>query len=438
MQSVRCFIALLFAVISIPFAGAIDPAGQDVPAREVAINRIRAGIAHLNEHYWSPTLNIWIDGADSNLRGYYEGRKNPPWWPSANAVEMLIDFMNAAGTSEYDTSIEALYDLRKDHRAVAARVVGELKKRQQWSDADEAEWQRREEKAASREVSATGYYSDFQNEYLDDSAWWGVTWLKMHDRHPEAKYLATARTIHAHMARNWKPEKGGGIMWCEDEDKQRPNAITNSLFLLLSARLYEKTGEPEFLSWAEKTLALFHGVALYDGIGVVDAPGHHGDYWSYNQGAFIGGLTALYRATGKEDYLEEAAHVADTVLKRSGLISTDGVIVEKIGTRGDASLFKGVFARYLAQLDQVLRSGNVHLETAKEIDRVLRATESAISANGMQPDGLYPAGWDRGTKDTKTSFNTQVSAVAALVATLTVQDPRGDAKAQPSRGSPAP
>ena len=406
MQIFRSLLAIIF------LSGSVRAADEENLAR------IRSGIARLNELYWSPTLNIWLDRPGDDLRAFYDGRRNPPWWPSANAVEMLLDFMATTGTSEYEASIEALYDLRKDHRALTERVVAELKKRGQWSEADEREFQLREQKSAGRKASPTDYYSDFQNEYLDDSGWWALTWLKMYDRTRAAKYLATAWTIHAHMAKNWQSDKGGGIMWCEDEDKQRPNAITNNLFIILSARLYERTKEPEFLSWAEKTLAWFRETALYDGVAVVDAPGHSGDYWSYNQGTFIGGLTALYLATGRQEFLDEAANVTGTVLRQSGLMQPDGVLIEKMGTDGDASLFKGVFARYLAQLRDVLTARKLLLGTAKEIDRCLRASAAAILENGTGPDGHYPAEWHKNPRDTKTNFNTQVSVLTALVAVL--------------------
>lgn len=71
------------------------------------------------------------------------------------------------------------------------------------------------------------YYTDFQNEYLDDSGWWAVAWLKFYERTHDAKYLATAKNIHAHMAKNWRPDKGGGVLWCEDEDKQQINDAPN-------------------------------------------------------------------------------------------------------------------------------------------------------------------------------------------------------------------
>ena len=387
------------------------------PLPQDAIQRIRAGIARLNEVYWSPTLKIWLDRPGDDLRANYEGRCNPPWWPSANAVEMLIDFMTATGTSDYDAPIRSLYELQKDHRRQRALVVAELKRRDQWSDSDEQARRRDSQKPLEAKPSA-GYYSNFQNEYLDDSGWWAITWLKMYDRAHETKYLTTARVIHAHMAKNWKPEKGGGVLWCEDEDKQRPNAITNSLFLILSARLYVRTREQPYLGWAEKTLGWFRANALYDGVGVVDAPGHRGDYWSYNQGAFIGGLTALYQATTQQEYLDEAVKVANTVLHRTGLTLPSGVLIEKLGTNGDACLFKGVLVRYLAQLRDVLRNAKRHPDAVLEIERSIRASVDSMLEHGIGADGLFSAEWHEGAKDRRTNFNTQVSSLTALTASL--------------------
>ena len=97
-------LSLIFAIIFLS-ANARAADGENVA-------RIRSGIARLNELYWSPTLNIWLDRPGDDLRAFYDGRRNPPWWPSANAVEMLLDFMTVSGTAEYEASLEALYDLR--------------------------------------------------------------------------------------------------------------------------------------------------------------------------------------------------------------------------------------------------------------------------------------------------------------------------------------
>ncbi len=401
-------------------------------SRESVTNAIRAGIARLTEVYWSPILGIWLDRPGDDLRGVYERRRNPPWWPSANAVEMLIDFMAATGSSEYDATIATLYELQKDHAKRRGRLVAELKKRGQWNDADEATWQGALQKSAAEPPPPGGYYSDFQNEYLDDSGWWAITWLKMYDRTHAAKYLVTAKTIHAHMAKNWKPERGGGIVWSEDADKQRPNAIANELFLILSARLYERTHEAAFLESAEKTLQWFHDNGLFDGTAVVDAPQHRGDYWSYNQGAFIGALTALYRATEKAEYLDEAVKVTDGVLHRSGLVRPDGVLFEKIGTGGDATLFKGICVRYLAQFRGLLRERSLHPEVSRAIDDCIRSSAEALLQHGLGDDGLFVAEWHENAGNRRTNFNTQVSALAALIGFL----PQTDAAlgAAPRRG----
>ena len=386
--------------------------------REELTAQIRSGVKSLNALYLSRTLGIWLDRPGDDLRAHLEGRLNPPWWPSANAVEVLLDFMDATGTADYDQLIETLYALQKDHPGRRARLVAELKQRGQWADRDEEREQRRSREGAVPPRRKVGYYSDFQNEYLDDSGWWGITWLKMYDRTGAENYLATAKTIHGHMARNWNPEKGGGVLWSEDENKQVPNAITNNLFLLLSARLYRRTGEQSYLEWAERTLAWIRANALYDGVAVVDGPGHKGDYWSYNQGTFIGGLTSLYLATGRQEHLDEAAKVAESVLQRSGLVLRNGVLVEKLGTKGDASLFKGVFIRYLAQLHDLLRAQKRHSRIADEIERCIRNSVNSMLQHARAPEGVFTVEWHEGAKDRGTGFNAQVSALAALVALL--------------------
>ncbi len=396
-----------------------------IPTREQLIERIAEGIGTLNRTYWSPTLGIWLDRAGDDLRAHYEGRRNPPWWSSANAVEVLIDFMNATGRSDFDAALDTLYELNKDPRIKAPRIIAELKRRNQWSDADQEKADAKAASAKPADPQAAAAYTDFRNEYLDDSGWWGIAWLKMHDRTRAPKYLATARAIHAHMAAGWRPDKDGGIVWCQDEDKLKPNAITNSLFVILSARLYERTREPAYLQWAQRTLAWQREKALYDGTGIVDVPGHRDDHWTYNQGAFIGGLTALHQATGDPAYLDEAATVADSVLTRAGLTTADGVLVEKLGVNGwDPGLFKGACVRYLGQLRDVLTARRMHPGTVQQIDRCLQASATSLIRIGPGPDGQYPIEWHDGAKDTTTrNFNTQTSALSLFVALLSATRP---------------
>jgi predicted alpha-1,6-mannanase (GH76 family) len=411
--------SLLLPILASFAIGAEDTTPGSL-SKAATIRQFTTGFDLLNKIYWSPALNIWLDRPGDDLRAHYEGRRNPPWWSSANAIEVMIDFMNVTDRTDYDASIKAIYDIHRDHRNKVAPMVAELKRRGQWSEKDEERLQRRLKKEAETPRPANEHYVDFRNEYLDDSGWWGITWLKMYHRTKDSKYLDTARAIHAHMAKNWRPDKGGGVVWCEDADKQKANAITNSLFLILSARLHATTKDVSYLNWAEKTLGWFREKKLYDGIAVVDAPDHERDYWTYNQGTYIGALVAMSDATGEPAYLDEAAHVANTVLTKSGVVLPSGIIVEKLGTSGwDVGMFKGVFIRYLGQLRDTLNASRRHTETAQQIDRVIQSSATSLLEHGIGDDGCYTAAWEEAGKDRSTTFNTQTSGLAALTATLT-------------------
>ncbi|MEO8351389.1 MAG: glycoside hydrolase family 76 protein [Chthoniobacteraceae bacterium] len=419
-MTLRCppaFLVLHLAMILPGWSQAVAPRPNDA----ATIARIRSGFATLNQLYWSPTLRIWLDREGDDVRGHFDGRRNPPWWSSANAVETMIDFMDATGTNDFDETIDQLYERHRDYRRTFAPMVEELKRRKQWSEADEANWQKRKiELAQPRPTpSENEHYVEFRNEYLDDSGWWGIAWLKMHVRTGESKYLETARAIHAHMARNWRPENGGGVMWAEDADKQTPNAITNCLFLVLSARLHQRTREQSYLDWAERSLAWIRAQRLFDGKGVVDAPKHEGDYWSYNQGTYLGGLTAMFQATSDQAYLTEAASAAEAMLERSGLVREDQVISEKLGTSGwDPGLFKGVFARYLGHLRDVLNAQKLRPKIATRIDDVLHRSAASMVEHSVAGNGEFTISWHSGAKDQTHNFNTQTAGLALLVSTL--------------------
>lgn len=415
--------SLLFRVVpllsSAPFWAAARAFGQETAAPDLSPDavkrRIADGIELLNKIYRSPALGIWLDRPGDDMRAYYEGRMNPPWWSCANAVELLTDFMDAGGPEKYEAELEELYDRFVDNRDQAPAAVEELKRRGQWTEEDEARARRRglRRRRATREG-----YRDFNNEYLDDSGWWGIAWLKLHVRTGKVKYLTTAKAVQSHMAAHRREDLGGGVVWNLEHERPVANAITNSLFLILSARLYKVTGEPDYLKAAEGARRWFQEQKLFDGSGVVDAPRHRGDYWTYNQGAHIGGLAALHEATDKAEYLDEAVTVAEAVLDRAGLFR-DGVLFEKLGVNGwDPGLFKGICARYLGQLRDLLTKRKIRPDLAKKLDDRLRASAAAMIQNSVGPDGQYGIHWEGGKDGQIWNFNTHLSGLIALTALL--------------------
>ena len=377
----------------------------------VAVKRVTEGIAMLDKIYFSPTLHIWLDRPRDDLRAHWEGRINPPWWSAANAVEMLADFMNQTKSNSYDKQLAAMHELHRDAVKRWPLVKQELVRRQQWKPEDDATLRNRMQRGS--------HFTDFRNEYMDDSGWWGVAWLAMAQRTGDARYLHTAQAIQAHLANHWRPDLGGGVIWCTEPNKQTPNSITNNLFLILSARLAAKTKDVKCREWAVKAYDWLHAQKLYDGIGVVDGPGHQRDYWSYNQGTYLGGLVAYAEATGKQEALTEAASVAETVLTKAGFTNADGVIVEALGTSGwDGALFKGILARYLRQTSDALKRNSVELEAAKKIDRILAATTASILKHAVAADGQFLGDWNAEPKNRDVNYNTDLSALIALVAGL--------------------
>ena len=402
------FIRLLSAAAFLPTGSH----AQERTSREELDTRFRDGMKKLDEVFWVPELANWLDRPGKDLRGHFEGKINPPWWSCANAVEAMVDYMELTRTRLYDVRLREIYAGNVLRGTRLYKVAETLEKQGPWNGEDR--WKLSQKLKAIDPKKVNG--SEFRNEYLDDSAWWGIAWLRFFEWTHDVLYLRTARAIHAHMAANWRKE--GGVSWGEEADKRDPNAITNSLFVVLSARLYRVTKEKPFLDWAEKTLAWEKEVKLYDGTGIVDRPGHQGDYWTYNQGAYLGALEALYSVTGKAGHLEEAAAIAETVIAKSGVVREDGVLYEKLSTDGwDVGMFKGICTRYFAILARTMRRGNLHAETAGRIERVLEASAAAILRSKTK-DGLYPLEWQEAPRAEIHNFNTQLSALIAVVAAL--------------------
>ena len=402
------FLKSLAATALFPrISSAQEPAGKPDLAKA-----FRDGMATLDEIFWVPEIANWLDRPGKDLRGHFDGKINPPWWSCANAVEALVDFMNLTGTSGYDARLREIHAGNVLRGSRLPRLADSLRKQGKWSGSDDAKLRRKTSSLDPGKI----HDSEFRNEYLDDSAWWGIAWLKFHERTQDPRYLRTAVAIHKHMANNWRKE--GGVSWAEEADKRDPNAITNSLFVVLSARLHRVTKQREFLDWAEKAIAWEKEAKLYDGIGIVDRPGHRGDYWTYNQGAYLGGLEALHQATGKQAWLDEAAAVATTIIEKSGIVRDDGVLYEKLGADGwDVGVFKGICARYFGILSHSLKRQKVHAEVSAKLDRVLAASAGAI-LELPRDGGLYPLEWQKPPRARTANYNTQLSALIAIAAAI--------------------
>ncbi len=195
------------------------------------LGSVDAGLKKLNDVFWLPEIANWVDRPQKDLRAVFEGRMNPPWWSCANVVEGMIDWMNRTSTKGYDAQIREIYEGNVIRGSRYECLANSMRTSGDWKDQDEQVLASKKKELETPRVNA----SQFRNEYLDDSGWWALAWLAFYERTREPKYLGTAISIHEHMASGWRQD--GGISWALEPDKRGANAITNSLFVVLSARL---------------------------------------------------------------------------------------------------------------------------------------------------------------------------------------------------------
>ena len=203
---------------------------------------------------------------------------------------------------------------------------------------------------------------NFIDTAYDDTQWWALTWVNAYELTRNPSYLRMAENIHSYVTAAWTPSQcGGGLIWQTTNNYQ--NAVTNELFLQLSARLYLDTHQASYLQWAQKELSWFNASGLINSSNLINdglttsCQNNGQTTWTYNQGVILGGLVDLYRATHDQTYLAEAQKIANAAIGM--LVNSNGILTEPCSgptcptQNPDQTQFKGVFIRNLDALYEV-------------------------------------------------------------------------------------
>jgi predicted alpha-1,6-mannanase (GH76 family) len=330
-------------------------------------NPLRAGMAVLFASY----------GPNTGLIG-------SSWWQAAAALSTVETYAQVTGDMSYNSAIGTAFALNSD--------------------------------------------SDFENDSDDDTAWWALAWLQAYDLTHVPAYLAMAETDADYIHEAWDDTCGGGVWWHRNPRSYK-NAITNELFLELTASLHNLIpGDAKYLSWASAEWSWFDHSGLINATSLIndgldDSCANNADVtWTYNQGVILAGLAQLYQATGNRSLLRTAEHIATTAIDQ---LTSGGVLAEPCEGGGCAERldtntqsFKGIFVRDLKVL--AVTAGT------EQYNSFLRRQAQSIEAHdtGSHHElGMFWAGPVR-----RATSASQASALDALVASVKLPLPIAPAR----------
>jgi hypothetical protein len=312
------------------------------------------------------------------------------WWNSADALTAIIDYTRKTGDTTYEWAVNRTFQINQAAFPAGVRATNEI-------------------------------YGDFISDSTDDDEWWALTWIDAYDLTGDQAYLNMAVTIANYVSGMWDGTCGGGL-W-SDTSKSYKNAITNALYVRLTAELHDRlSGDSSWLTQADNEWSWFLNSGMINSSGLVNdglnsstCANNGGTVWSYNQGMAIGAATEMYRATGNAADLTKAEYLASSAIDSSALVS-NGLLTESCDTLtatcdDDQKQFKGIFMDYLGDLNHIAGGAyTAFIDT--QVDSLWNSDRTTLDQFGQRWSGQsstsYPNVYD---------WRTQSSALEALLAT---------------------
>jgi predicted alpha-1,6-mannanase (GH76 family) len=311
------------------------------------------------------------------------------WWNSAVALQTIGDYMQRTGDRRYLGPLDNTFE--KNQGMFPAGVL-------------------------------PGHPSlgNFTSRAIDDSEWWGLTWVEAYDLTGNPKYLDMAITIAKYVYGYWDTSTcDGGVWW--SADRTYKNAVTNGLFIRLTAQLHNRIhGDQLWLARSRTAWVWFQRSGMINAHGLVNdgltkACTNNGKtVWTYNQGLAIGAGLELWRATKDPQILVTVHRLADAAIGPHALVS-DGILTESCDALNqtcddNGKQFKGIFMRYWTDLVDTTHN--------RRYAAFLNRQADSIWNNDRDATGRLGARWSGATSDHNPNvfdWRTQASALSALI-----------------------
>lgn len=377
LEAIRTRVRTLLAVTTLTMAAAAmatEPSYPANPRADGATAVARARVA-----------------ADVLMNSYDPGKAWFPssWWNSAVALQTIGDYMQRTGDRRYLGQLDNTYE--KDKGVFPPGVL-----------------------------SGDPLLGNFTSRAIDDSEWWGLTWLQAYDLTRNPKYLDMAITIANYVDGYWDTSTcEGGVWW--NAERTYKNAVTNGLWIRLTAELHNRIpGDQLWLTrsrtawnWFQHSGMINAGGLVNDGL--TDACTNNGqNVWSYNQGLAIGAGLELWRATRDPAILASVRRLADAAIGPNGL-ATSGVLTEACDAitqtcDDNGKQFKGIFMRYWTDLVDTTRDRRYAAFLEQQAESIWNEDRDAAGRLGTRWSGAssddHPNVFD---------WRTQASALSALI-----------------------
>jgi predicted alpha-1,6-mannanase (GH76 family) len=319
------------------------------------------------------------------------------WWNSAVALQTIGDYMQRTGDRRYLGQLDNTFE--KDKGVFPGGVL-----------------------------SGDPLLGNFTSRAIDDSEWWGLTWVQAYDLTGNRKYLDMAVTIANYVDGYWDTSTcGGGVWW--NAERTYKNAVTNGLWIRLTAELHNRIhGDRTWLEKSRTAWAWFSGSGMINANGLVndgltDACTNNGQtVWSYNQGMAIGAGLELWRATRDPQILATVRQLADAAIAPDGLVA-NGILTENCDALDqtcddNGKQFKGIFMRYWTDLVDTTHDRRYASFLDTQADTLWNDDRDAAGRLGTR--------WSGATSDDHPNvfdWRTQASALSALIGEVPVITP---------------
>ncbi|WAQ97961.1 YHG7-like protein [Mya arenaria] len=206
-------------------------------------------------------------------------------------------------------------------------------------------------------LEAYGPYPSF-----DDMGWYGLAFARIHEVLGDPQFLQDAEDIFDWCWRTGWDTSGNcsGGFWFDNRFDSK-QTITNAQLLQLSAKLYRMTNNTDY---GKKMHQIYEFIVYNDLINnssylVSDGATANctaADVYgpTYNSGVMIGAMAAMYKATGFTSYNDLGYKIAIGILEH--YCNENGILVEYCNPNcnDDALMYKGIFARNVRYLIDVL------------------------------------------------------------------------------------